>query len=316
MAIIDTRDPITSTTQSARNIDEIMGLIGKREKVRQDRSLTNRFVARALELEGEGLERDEATRQAATEVTNAPTQFDEGIEGFLQRVAAGTLPKGKSTLLTGPVAEQNLQEPSGSRRDLIKAQITGQESLAKRRESLNAEAAKKKEGKTAETGGLSKETVIKALPDIFNKAVSKAPKVKRKGTKFDKVFGADAYRQLAQSTLDQKDKLGLSTTETLNELNKWWDAQFAKEKGQRFQKFQDRKEFDTKAIEGLAGEELTPEEQAAKDQIDPTIFDEIQAAVDDGTISGEELKIIEDGLLADPTKAEQVLQRIKNLKGK
>lgn len=312
MAITSGQRPTNTTTKSAINVQKMIELIGRGEKLRQDRNKTNRFVARTLELESEGLERDVASRQAALEITDAPTEFDEGISGFLQRFRAGTLPGGKSTLLTGPVAEQQLTDPL--KPEIDRAKIKASLALADRREAITRGEGKKKDGDGKPKTGLSKETVIKALPGIFNKSVKEAPKVKRKGTKFDKVFGADAYREIAQATLEQKDQLGLSTTEVVNELNKWWDTQFKKEKGQKFQKFQDRKEFDTKAIKEVTADELTPEEQAAKDQIDPVIFDQIQAAIDDGLFSEEEIETINSDLPKNPAKTQQIVDLINQLR--
>ncbi|KKK51196.1 hypothetical protein LCGC14_3117360, partial [marine sediment metagenome] len=75
------------------------------------------------------------------------------------------------------------------------------------------------------------------------------------------------------------------------EFEKWWDKQFAAEKGQKFQKFEDRAEF-----------------QAGSDAV--SIASQIEAALKAGTITQEERDSAQRILVADPTTEQTIREAL------
>ena len=303
--------PKSTVPEDAAAITKIFDLIGQRERGRQDKQSINDFVTENIRLSGINetlppevqLTPDQVSQRAAANITNKGPQFSEGLAGGFQKFA-NRFTGGPSNVLTGPVASKLLgpsEEPTGIRRDLIRQQIESSQALTAQRkqklEGTGEDSAKASLGKSAMTS-------------FLNKGIKKQTKVVRKdggalGLK-DKVFGEDAYNTLKKDALSQKDEFGLSATEATQTVNQWWDKKFSSEKGQKFQKYQDRQVFDPAP---------TPEQKAAIDQIDPAIFAEITEAVNDGTLTDDEIKSIEAGLEADPTKAQQIVDEIRAGKG-
>ncbi len=269
MAVIDlTRDPGPSVQESTANINRVLDLLTQREKLRQDKQLTSDFVTESIRLMNQGVDPDEAGRLAALTITEKGPTFDKGIAGLFQKFSS---PRGPSTTLTGPIASGILGEPTGIRRDVIKAQLEATQALTKQRRGVggvvkptagqkqrdsdiaivNREKAtptQKNEAKSRllASGQLvepnaSKEEIDAEFSDVMDglKELSKV----QKGDVLDRRFGKDAFDAGLKESEDRALKEGVDPRSIKEKFNTWWDEQFAKEEGQTFQKFQDRKEF-------------------------------------------------------------------------
>lgn len=101
--------------------NRILDAIGKRETLRQDKANISRFLSRQIELEGQGIDPELASRQAALEISQEGPQFDTGIKGGFQKL--GSRLAGPSTTLTAPIAGQLLDQPQGLNAEKVKAAI-------------------------------------------------------------------------------------------------------------------------------------------------------------------------------------------------
>ena len=129
--------PQSTAPEDAAAIQNIFDLMGQREQVRQDKRMVNDFVTENIRLSGINetlppevqLSPDEVSQRAAANITNKGPQFSGGIAGGFQKFAS-RFTGGPSTTLTGPIAESLLKQPTGLRRDLIKAQIEASQARA------------------------------------------------------------------------------------------------------------------------------------------------------------------------------------------
>jgi hypothetical protein len=104
------------------------------------------------------------------------------------------------------------------------------------------------------------QAAIEALPAMFD-AMTKGQRPKSRGKVYiqpgikvtDKVLGEEAYNEILKEAVGRTEQDGISPETVKAEFDKWWDAQYDKKRGQKFQKFQNRMEF-----EGARQE--TPEE--------------------------------------------------------
>ena len=310
MAIRLAGPPRSTVAEDLGAARTILDRMGQREQLRQDRQSVNDFITENIRLSGINetlppevqLSPDEVSQRAAANITNKGAQFDKGIAGGFQKFSS-RFTGGPSTVLTGPIAEGLLNQPTGIRKDLIKAQIEASQALTQRRGELTAT-----ERKAQETADTKKSLVIKGLSTSFNKSLKGQPKIDRKGSLADNIYGEEAYNSVMKDAQANREAFGLSAAETAGFVNQWWDNKYDTRKGKTWQHVQDRQAF-------APEKPVTPEEQAAISQIDPAVFDEITAAVYDGTLTPEEIKTIEVGLKADPTKADAVLQLIRTRKG-
>ena len=306
MAIRLAGPPRSTAAEDFGAAETILEKMGQREQLRQDKQSINDFVTENIRLSGINetlppevqLTPDQVSQRAAANITNKGPQFSEGLAGGFQKFA-NRFTGGPSNVLTGPVASKLLgpsEEPTGIRRDLIRQQIESSQALTAQRkqklEGTGEDSAKASLGKSAMTS-------------FLNKGIKSQPKIDRKGT-WDNIYGEEAYRNILEKAQEEREAYGMSATETTQFVNKWWDTQYDKKKGTKWQHVQDRQVFDPAP---------TPEQKVAIDQIDPAIFAEITEAVNDGTLTDDEIKSIEAGLEADPTKAQQIVDEIRAGKG-
>ena len=290
--VIDlTRDRGPSVQESTANINKVLDLLGQREKIRQDSQRINDFVSETIRLTGEGLEPDIAAQQAAVNITKKDPTFDPGIAGGFQRFASGLI-SGPSTTLTGPIAQTLLDQPTGINKEKVRAQIEASKALAQSRTSIDitvggefTEGQKQRvklvkiieddesenQLRSAEArqklSELPKEDLLD-FSDVDPKQAAKEFSGVMKGlkdlrersatNKLDKRFGKEAF----DAGLKEAVALGLNDgidPDTIKvEFEKWWDKQFAAEKGQKFQKFEDQATFgdDTALPEPTTQEEF------------------------------------------------------------
>lgn len=271
--VIDlTRDRGPSVQESTANINRVLDLAGEREELRQKRQQINDFVSETIKLQGENptMSPDLVSRQAALNISQKDPTFDPGIAGLFQKFAAGARPP-DTTTLTGPIAEGLLSEPTGIRRDLIKAQIESTRALTaartgatgpakptaaqKQRDSdiavLNRKAATPTQRNEAKSrllasGQLAEPNASKAeidsdFSDIMDEL--KELSVVQKGDVLDRRFGKKAFDAGLKQATENAFKQGANPESVKTLFETWWDEQFEAEKGQIFQKFQDRSEF-------------------------------------------------------------------------
>ena len=268
--------PKSTTTEDAAAARRTIDLIGLREKNRQDKVNINKFLTRTIELTGQGLDPDIASQQAAIEISQQDPQFDKGIAGGFQRFASG-LNRAPSTTLTGPIAQQLLSQPVGLDAAKIKAQIerdrafTAQKIAGKQTEPFKKTPEQKQRDsdiKILDTGKASGGQIreaqerLKALPpgtlfDINEKGAAEAfekvfdklkPEITRqKNVVFgfdDKVFGKESFDLGLEAAINEGLKDGIDPASMEREYIKWWDSKVEGQKGQKFQEFQARTEFE------------------------------------------------------------------------
>lgn len=266
--------PASTVPESADKINRIFDLLGERERLRQESQRITSFISENIQLTAENpeLDPDQIARQAAVNVTQADPTFDKGLAGGFQKFASGLIPA-PSTTLTEPIARGLLEEPTGIRKELIKAQLESTLALTRQRTAPGAvepekptAAAKQRDSdvrilnsdtatdiaKDEATGRLLRSDELVAvnespqeLDKVFSKIMDglKKLQIKAKGDILDKKFGKDAFDQGLKDAQEQGLKEGVHPESVKQEFEKWWDQQFQKEKSQVFQKFQDRKEF-------------------------------------------------------------------------
>lgn len=108
---------------------------------------------------------------------------------------------------------------------------------------------------------------VEALPVMFKRLVQGQPKIgrKKKGKPSgDAVYGEKAYNKMLLTAVERSEQEGIPPEVVKAELDKWWDAQHDKERGQLWQKFEDRMEF-----EGNTEEDKQAIEWAKKHPKDP-----------------------------------------------
>ena len=261
-----------SVQESTGNINRILDLQGQREELRQKRQQINDFVSETIKLQGENptMSPDLVSRQAALNISQKDPTFDTGIAGLFQKFAAGARPP-DTTTLTGPITEGLLSEPTGIRREAIKAQIESSRALAasrtgaggvvkptpgqKQRDSdiavLNRDAATPTQRNEAEQRLLASGELVEANADkaeIDSDFADIMDGLKDKRERFgaigaDKRFGKVAFDAGLKEVKDAALKEGVHPESIKLKFEEWWDEQFNAEEGQRFQKFQDRSEF-------------------------------------------------------------------------
>lgn len=327
--------PASTVPKDVADIHKLFDLLGEREEIRQNKQRISNFISENIRLTAENeklqpesrLSPDEISQQAALKVTEAEPEFAKGLLGGIQRFAGGLRP-GPSTTLTGPIAKGLLDLPTGLRKDLIKAQIEATRGLATSRVGTGKAAKKRKRDAALRviqsdkstptqvneakdellTGGLLAK--INESPEEVDKEFSKIMKGKKriraKGNILDKKFGEEAFGEGLKEAIEAGFEEGVHPESITENFEKWWDAQFAEEKGQPFQKFQDRAEFqDVDAVIDAEKKVTVSEDLSVK----------IEAALKAGTITQDDKKSIESGLAKDPSKQQQVLDLISKKEG-
>jgi hypothetical protein len=293
--------------------------MGQRERVRQNRQRINDFVSETIKLQGENptMSPDLVARQAALNITEKDPEFDPGIVGGFQKFASG-LDRGPSTVLTGPIAEGILNQPTGIDRAKIKEAILASQAARRgtagpvkptaeqkqrdsdlaiiNRKTSNPTQVNEAKARVVASGQLveptaPKEQIDKGFSEIMD-GLKKLSKV-QKGDVLDRRFGKEAFDAGLEKAEEVGWEDGINPESVKRDFEEWWDEQFEAEKDQTFQKFQDRAEF----------------QEVAKDT---GIAAKIEEAFKAGTITQEQKKKIESGLAKDPTKAEQILQALQN----
>ena len=268
--------PRSTIPEDVAGIQKTLDLLAEREQVRQDRQRISDFITENIRLTGENpdMDPDQIAQQAAANVTAKEPQFSGGIAGGFQRFASRLGPGGPSTALTGPIAGELLNQPTGLRADVIKEQILA--SQASRQQKADAPekptAGQRQRDSDITIVNSSKSTPgqktearerLKSSPDLFEvnesdeelaKEFQKVLKGKKKiksGRTLDKVFGKEAFDAALEEAIENGLKEGASPESVTQAFENFWDEQFQKEKGQKFQKFQDRKEFASSIEEAL-----------------------------------------------------------------
>ena len=322
MAIRLAGPPRSTVAEDLGAARTILDRMGQREQLRQDRQSVNDFITENIRLSGINetlppevqLSPDEVSQRAAANITNKGAQFDKGIAGGFQRFAGGLSP-GPSTALTGPVAKGLLEQPTGIRRDLIKAQIEASQARTQQKtgqpdEFTPGQKQRDKLIKVADSDkseqGLARKEAIKkmsTLPreDLFDLSDSDSTnvdtkfrstmktlgnlKIKVPGAKFDKMFGEEAFNQGLKNLIEEGLSQGTSSESVEAEFLKWWDFEAAKKDPAGFgREFQLRSEFDISAL--------------------------IEKALSEGKISKEEAGSATRILKSDPTKAKDIQEAL------
>ena len=89
---------------------------------------------------------------------------------------------------------------------------------------------------------------MEALPKLFRTVAKGQPKIgrKKKGKPSlfaDDVYGEEAYNLMLTEAVGRGEKEGIAPDVIKAELDKWWDAQYDKDRGKRLQRFGNRIEF-------------------------------------------------------------------------
>lgn len=118
-----------------------------------------------------------------------------------------------------------------------------------------------------------RKAALEALPVMFDAIVKGQPRIgrKKKGkTSGDKVYGEEAYNNMLDEAVERGKREGIPPEEVKIELDKWWDAQYDKERGQMFQKFSDRAQFKSAAEAQQLPQQLpqqVPQQLSAEQQV-------------------------------------------------
>ena len=103
---------------------------------------------------------------------------------------------------------------------------------------------------------------IASLPRTFAELLGKpliGLKVSRKeGGPLDKVYGEEAYYTILLKTIEKQPFIAPEVIKA--ELDKWWDAKYEEEKGEPYQKFKNREEFEGASQEKAPAEPTTLDE--------------------------------------------------------
>jgi len=234
---------------------KILELDGRRVNLKRDRSNTSKFIARQIELEGQGIAPEEASRQAALEISNEQSDFGGGVLGGLKSFVSGFDPAGPGAF-TAPIAERLLNQPQGLDAEKVRSQVEANQALTasrtgktavnkptpgqKRRDADIAilKSDKKNEKKREARNRLSASEdlfdISEAPQEAIDKEFAKITKELKKlkidvpGKKLDKMFGEKAFNQGLQDSIDQGLSEGIDPASTEAAFIKWWDEQAAK----------------------------------------------------------------------------------------
>ena len=114
------------------------------------------------------------------------------------------------------------------------------------------------------------QAAVEALPTLFGTLIKGQPKIGRikKGKPSrDDVYGEDAYDKMLIEAVERGKQDGISPDVIKAELDKWWDAQHDKERGQMFQKFENRMSFKGAAKDSKPAErKVAPEVEMPLDK--------------------------------------------------
>lgn len=232
LSTIDLRTPdqkagVTKKMQTIKSIMGIMQVLGEAEKVRRERQTLDR-ISRAITGGA-------TTMEAIMAAANQQPQMGTGLPGMLQKIGGQLMPQGGG-IKTG--IQQGILQ-NAMTRALTPPLLTRPEE----REMKLFGKRKRPE----EEGGISdlKSTINKrSIKESFPKLVKGRKKVvRREGMFGDKVYGEDAYNEALKDVKAEASRLGIDEQEAVQMFDQWWDEQVGKERGQKFQKFGDREEF-------------------------------------------------------------------------
>jgi hypothetical protein len=134
------------------------------------------------------------------------------------------------------------------------------------------------------------QAAVEALPTLFKKLIEGQPRIGRikKGkASADKVYGEEAYNKLLIESIERLKQEGVAPDAVVvkAELDKWWDAQYDKERGQMFQKYGNRLGFKGAAFDpGRSGFEklkyktTPPEKREVTPEVDLSKLDKSDKA--------------------------------------
>jgi len=143
----------------------------------------------------------------------------------------------------------------------IEGLATKVEEEQKRRAERGPQPTLEQEAKT--------KAAVEALPTLFNTLIKGQPRIgrKKKGeTSRDKVYGEEAYNKTLMEAVGRGEQEGIPPDVMKAELDKWWDTQYDKQRGQMFQKFSNRMEFKG-AARGIVSRKAAPEPQSQEEFI-------------------------------------------------
>jgi hypothetical protein len=107
------------------------------------------------------------------------------------------------------------------------------------------------------------QAAVEALPTMFDTLVKGQPRIGRikKGQRSgDKVYGEEAYNRIFIEAVERGREDGITPDVVKMELDKWWDAKHDRERGQMFQKYENRLEFQKQTqTKEPAKRKVTPE---------------------------------------------------------
>ncbi len=328
MAIRLQGPPEETVSRDAASINKILGLLSQQEELRQNRQRTSDFISENIRLQGENaklqpefqLSPDEISQRAALSVTQKDPQFAKGLQGAFQKFASGLTP-GPSTMLTGPIAEGLLSEPTGIRRDLIKSQIEATRALATSRTGVEEGPTKEDKARDRDIAIVTREKApggqknqafarlrknkalfkitasVEETDEIFRPRMEKLKdlKIKAPGNIFrkiggDKMFGKEAFDAGLEKAKLEGLRQGVHEDSTEEAFVAWWDAEAAKE---------DPKGF---------GREFQPTSEFRDTDVD--ILTQIEEALKAGTVTQEERDTAIKALQTDPTKADVIREAL------
>lgn len=176
----------------------------------------------------------------------------------------------------------------------------------------------------------NKQAAVEALPTLFETIVKGQPKIgrKKKGKPSlfaDDVYGEKAYNKVLVEAVERGKQEGIPPDVMKAELDKWWDAEYDKERGQRFQKFGNRMEFEaapaptpapTPAPAAGAGQRRDPmTRQKAIDYVKSVLQQGVYASLDKKTRSDIGVKMLAEAgiqVTAEELSGEKVRMKAPN----
>lgn len=143
--------------------------------------------------------------------------------------------------------------------------------FATRAEEEQKSRAQEQEQNAAEQEQVNKQAAVEALPAMFDAIVKGQPKIgrKKKGKPSlfaDDVYGEEAYNKVLTEAIGRGEQEGIPPEVIKAELDKWWDEQHDKERGQKFQKFGDRMQFESAAAPTATPASATQKAEPTKRQ--------------------------------------------------
>lgn len=315
---IDLRNPQGEFGGSFQAAADILTAIQRANKARADRSTLNQISkARALNPEAtldeiiaglpqtqdaDGLagfiqrltgagQSDILPELQARSITQPRSTLSAAERAKAERIKAGLLPRAGTVAETKPFKKT----PEEIQRDKDIAFLNKSGASAKGRKPFQVKEAQDRL-KALPPGNLAK-VEVGTIDKEFKQFIKKVePEITRaKDVRFgfdDKVFGQDSFEFVRDAAVAEGLKDGIDPASMEEALVEWWNRQFEKEKGQKFQKF-------AKIETG----EPTGVEQ------DPTQI--IQQAAQEGLLTEEDVRSITAGLQADPSKLQDVLDLIE-----